>query len=193
MKKIYYSQFGEDRYLDEKCSLPEKGIFVDVGAGGTDNSNSLFFEEKGWKVLCIEPDVRHEGLSKRNLVDHSVIGDIEGEAEFVFHRFPQLSGLYHDKETAVKLPMHKLDTVLNKYNVEKIDVLSVDVEGNEVNVIKGFSVEKYCPSYIVIEHSNQFKKNKEAETKSLLEGYGYEVVYRTQSNLIMKRKDHHDR
>ena len=191
----FYSQFGEDKYLVDNYELPEVGVFVDVGAGGTHNSNSLHFEEKGWTVLCIEPDKRHEGLEKRRYVDNSVVGSKEGEVEFVFHRHPELSGLYHDKATAVKLPMHTLNTLLEKhglteqYGIDHIDILSVDVEGNEIDVLKGLDFERFKPSFVIIEHTNQFKGNKQLDTRSMLENEGYEQVYITQSNLIMKRKE----
>lgn len=185
--KIYYSQFGEDKYLNEECNLPKTGIFVDVGAGGIENSNSYFFEQKGWTVLCIEPDKRHEDLDKRKLVDNSVVGDQDGKVDFVFHRFPQLSGLYHGKVEATNLPMYKLDTILEKYKIDKIDILSIDVEGHELKVLDGFNIDKYKPSYMIIEHTNQFKGNGENDVCSKLKCFGYQVIYRTQSNLVMKR------
>lgn len=184
----YYAQFGEDQFLNEQCELPEIGVFVDVGAGGTENSNSLFFEEKGWTVLCIEPDTRHPGLDKRKLVDTSVVGDSERMVKFTKHRFPQLSGLNHNDGLENFVLMKRLDTVLDKYGIEKIDVLSVDVEGSEIMVLQGLDIDKYQPKYIVIEHSNQFKGNCELDTELIMKSVGYDVVFRSQSNLIVKRK-----
>lgn len=181
----FYSQFGEDKYLVEHCKLPENGVFVDVGAGDIENSNSLHFEQKGWFVLCIEPDERHEHLKDRALVDHSVIGKENGTAPFTFHRFPQLSGTHHKNPKAEKLPMYTLDTVLERYEIKTIDILSIDVEGAEEEVLGGFSIDKYQPTYIIIEYTNQFKGNQEEVTKKLLPGYT--VVLKTQSNLVMQR------
>lgn len=186
MSKKYYSQFGEDKFLDEKGNLPDAGVFVDVGAGGVENSNSLFFEEKGWLCLCIEPDKRYSSLKDRQLVDHSVVGAENGKADFVYHHYPQLSGLYHDKATAVSLSMFTLDTILERHKIDHIDILSIDVEGHEDAVLDGFSIEKYHPWYIIIEYTNQFKGNKEADIRKRLMQAGYEQIHRTQSNLIMK-------
>ena len=185
----YFSQFGEDKFLDLQCELPEKGMFVDVGAGGFQNSNSWFFEQKGWKVLCIEPDKRHKDLAKRKLVDNSVVGSSEKKVDFVFHKFPQLSGLYHDKESSVKLQMFKLDTILERHKIENIDVLSIDVEGNETDVLSGFDSDKYKPAYIIIEHTNQFKGNDQIGMTEILANLGYAVIHKTLSNLIAKRKE----
>lgn len=188
MKHKYYSQWGEDKWMVENCELPEKGVFVDVGAGGIENSNSYYFEKKGWKVLCIEPDTRHIGLEKRQLVDNSVVGDEEKEVNFVFHRFPSLSGLFHSQETAVKLKMYKLDTILEKYNIQNMDILSIDVEGNEDAVLAGFNIKKYKPTYIIIEHTNQFKGNRGKFLTDLLESEGYDLKLATASNLILQYK-----
>ena len=182
----FYSQFGEDKYLYENCDLPEIGTFVDVGAGGIHNSNSLFFEELGWKCLCVEPDERHEGLDQRKLVDHSVVGSKKAEVVFTFHRFPELSGLYH-KAGGKRLQMVRLDDVLEKYDIEQIDILSVDVEGNEINVLNGFSFEKYKPSYLIVEYTNQFKGDEDIHTATYIESYGYKIIHKTQSNLIAER------
>jgi len=183
---MYYSQFGEDKFLDELGVLPKKGVFVDVGAGGIENSNSLFFEKKGWKVLCIEPDERHLGLKDRKLVDNSVVGSREESVYFVFHRYPQLSGLFHNKKFAVKLPMLKLDTILKKYNIKNIDVLSIDVEGNELDVLKGFNINKYKPTFMIVEYINPSKGNKQTDLINFFKENGYQLIYKTQSNLIVK-------
>ena len=182
----YYSQFGEDKFLNEKEKLPKKGIFVDVGAGGTENSNSLFFEEKGWKCLCIEPDKRHEGLEKRKLVDHSIVGSSNKMVDFTFHRLPQLNGIFHGNKSSEKMQMVTLDSILEKYSINDIDILSNDVEGNEIGVLKGTNLEKYKPTYIIVEYTNQFKGNCYKYTVEILKEFGYEEIYRTQSNLIFK-------
>ena len=55
----YFSQFGQDRYLDQNVFANKReGVFVDVGAyDGFSGSNTLFFEKfMGWTGLCIEPD-----------------------------------------------------------------------------------------------------------------------------------------
>lgn len=181
---MFYSQYGEDKWLVENCVLPKTGVFVDVGAGGIENSNSLHFEEIGWKVLCIEPDKRHEGLSTRKLVDNSIIGEKMGTAHFTFHRYPQLNGLYHNIKLSKEMPMVTLDSVLEKHKIEAIDILSIDVEGNELNVLKGLNLDKYKPKYIIVEYVNQFKEDDSIKISEYLKGY--EPIYDTELNLIFK-------
>ncbi len=52
----YYSQYGEDFILWNFFDYKEHGFFIDVGAfDGKHLSNTLSFEEHGWKGICIEP------------------------------------------------------------------------------------------------------------------------------------------
>lgn len=179
----YYSQFGEDKFLVENFDLPEKGVFVDVGAAGIEGSNSYYFELMGWDCLCIEPDERHD-TSMRKLVDRSVVGSSERVVNFVQHRLPNLSGLYHQEKGTDK-QMYTLDTILAKHGITHIDILSIDVEGNEIDVLKGFSIDIYKPSYIIIEYVNQFTKNRGEQIIDILNPQ-YKCVQATQSNFIFK-------
>ncbi|MCH7535874.1 MAG: hypothetical protein IH948_09075 [Bacteroidetes bacterium] len=55
----YYSQLGQDRFLDEEIFKRKRdGFYVDVGAvDGLHFNNTLFFErERHWKGMCIEPN-----------------------------------------------------------------------------------------------------------------------------------------
>lgn len=54
----YYSQYGQDEYLDRKILKGKVGgVFLDIGAaGGITRSNSYFFEKcRGWTGICVEP------------------------------------------------------------------------------------------------------------------------------------------
>ena len=54
----------------------------------------------------------------------------------------------------VNVPMMTLDTILLKYPaIDKIDFLSIDVEGTEVDVMKGFDIQKWMPLVIVLENN----------------------------------------
>ena len=44
-----------------------------------------------------------------------------------------------------------MNQILNKYNIKKINFLTIDVEGHEFNVLKGFDIKKYSQELVVIE------------------------------------------
>ena len=63
----YYSQYGEDFILWNFFDYKEHGFFIDVGAfDGKHLSNTLSFEEHGWKGICIEPVSEYFKLCKKS-------------------------------------------------------------------------------------------------------------------------------
>ena len=52
-----------------------------------------------------------------------------------------------------KINVNTLDNIIrnSKFRVNDIDFLSIDVEGNELNVLKGLNFKKYRPKIILIE------------------------------------------
>lgn len=54
----------------------------------------------------------------------------------------------------IKVDVRKLDTILSCHepSIRKIDVLAVDVEGWELKVMDGFSIERYQPSVVILEN-----------------------------------------
>ena len=53
-----------------------------------------------------------------------------------------------------KISTTTLDLILEKNNVQKINYLSIDVEGHEFEVLSGFSIQKYNPDIVSIEYLN---------------------------------------
>src|SRR3990167_8861423 len=69
LKHPYYHGFdGEDKFVFENFSLPQIGVFVDVGAGpdGIEGSNTYFLEQNGWTGLAIDGDPRNFPDLKKN-------------------------------------------------------------------------------------------------------------------------------
>jgi FkbM family methyltransferase len=120
----------------------------------------------------------------KNEVDFIVVGNETNDSDLNYHSFSHLDttdilingeiaedwkNVYHssDKKT-IKVNVRKLDTILTELNVDRIDILTIDVEGNEMNVLKGFDIVKYNPSIIVIENISRLDIFRE-----LLKEYGY--------------------
>ena len=63
----YYGQWETDRIIESYFDDGYKGICIEVGAAnGIKGSNTLYFEERGWGALCIEPNTEH----KKSLEKH---------------------------------------------------------------------------------------------------------------------------
>ena len=58
------------------------------------------------------------------------------------------------KKNLTKVPASTLTNILDRQVIPKIDLLSLDVEGYEYSVLKGLNLNKYTPTYLLIEIYN---------------------------------------
>jgi FkbM family methyltransferase len=156
------------------------GFFVEAGANdGISQSNTLYFEKYlGWRGLLIEPIPELAEKCRRNrprcIVENCalVAADYpEDTIEMIYCNLMSIvkgamgsreqeeqhiqSGVRFLKEGervyTVKVPARTLSWVLDKHNIEHIDLLSLDVEGYEEQVLKGIDFDRHRPEYMLIE------------------------------------------
>ena len=165
--------------LDQRIArfLPERsGTFVELGAfDGVTQSNTLYFERRGWRGVLIEPTpaafaqcVENRPLAQvfnYACVDKATAGknvnmtavglmsivdgtrDADTETEWV-ERGEQLQQL---ERQAIVVPTRTLADVLAEAGVTAVDLLSLDVEGGEVGVLLGLDLSRLRPHWIVCE------------------------------------------
>ena len=193
----YYSQVGQDAYLNEHYFHNKKnGFFVDIGAhNGVTHSNSFFFErELGWHGICIEPLGYVFEKLKRNrrcICLNVCISNHGPLVDFIqVQGLPQmLSGMVHTydprhlerlkKEVEftkgrydiMSCPALSFEQMVQKYQVTHIDYLSVDTEGSEFEIL--ISIDFNTVSIFAISVENNFKEKKIQE---FLETKGFELV-----------------
>lgn len=197
----YYSQHGEDFLLDQIFKDQQRGVFVEVGCiDGRRFSNTLAFEERGWKGLCVEAHAGYIELLKKNRPNSIVCFCAAGEEDedgvpFYANARGSLSTLdksqegrwkrdYRDYFTGFELQQVKkrrLDTLFQQHGMERIDILSIDVEGYEVEVLKGIDFSRYMPSVIVVEsHSPEH----EQQLDEVLGPAGYHKLAQLSGNIF---------
>ncbi|WP_243370863.1 FkbM family methyltransferase [Geotalea sp. SG265] len=197
----YYSQHGEDVILDQLFNRQKNGFFVEVGCiDGRRFSNTLCFEERGWSGLCIEAHADYIDLLRQNrpksIICHCAAaeGD-ENDAIFYSNSRGSLSTLDCSKETFFKdkygkwftgfekqkVQKRRLDSLFKEYSINKIDLLSLDIEGYEIEALKGIDFNLYRPKVLVIE-----AETKEAETtiESIMVSHNYHKFYKLHQNLF---------
>lgn len=200
----FHSQFGEDRYIFEHIDLPERGVFVDIGAGHpTYLSNTYFFEKNGWTGLCVDADPSQIKLLKkeRQNVEWAAIAPEEGEIEFSLAYFPTYSSTmgkdkYHGIvkmpfKGTIRVPSMKLETLLIKHNIGAIDLLSIDVEGTELEVWETFDYEKHKPKVLIIEYYTFGLVDNSERIKAFFSKLPYQLVHTTCTNFIFLNLDKH--
>jgi FkbM family methyltransferase len=196
MACIFLSRADEERLLAE--FLPEAGFFVDVGANDPFvESQSFFLEQRGWNGILIEPQpilARRLSENRKAKVVLKACGSphdvgktlplrILGTNAALFPErvFENVSEAYQ----TVDVELDTLDNILNSEGVRKIDFLSLDIEGYEVEALQGFSMEKYSPLLVLIEdHLFNLEKHQ------LLTKAGYRWVRRTQNNNWYVPREH---
>lgn len=142
------------------------GLMIDVGACTGDSA--VHFLRKGWSVICFEPDAANrEVLEKRvaqfeNLVriDRRAVGatDEIGKQFFKSDLSIGISGLldFHDSHYASgTVDLVSLTTVADEYDIKAVDFLKIDVEGWDLDVLKGFPWTKIHPQVVIAEFEDQ--------------------------------------
>jgi FkbM family methyltransferase len=185
----FHSQFGEDKWITENLSLPATGVFVEVGADdGVTGSNSLHFEQMGWSGLCVEPDPRNHDKLRVNRKCQISTCAVGTNPDAVFHLdgHPSLSGFLGGGEP-IKVPVKPLSELLRETGIGKIDVLSIDTEGTEIDVWRSFDHEKHQPGIVIAEFNTSGLPLKDNELIHELNQGPYRVVHRTFANYIFER------
>ncbi len=186
--KNFYAECGEDKWISEHISLPLIGTYVDVGASYPKaNSQTAFLRDMGWGGVAIEgngmirADWQMEGFS-----DHfyAAVVSIHPVVRFHLHEnsyWSRISGLGKACHTST------LQEILCERGIEKIDFLSIDVEGEEFNVIQTFDIERHQPSIIVAEYDTAEIGKDYRLLEYLLKSGKYAAVHQTASNIIYVR------
>lgn len=182
------AQYGEDRWLALNVPLPDRGVFIEVGASHSiDNSNTYWLEELGWTGLLIEADERNIvelSAARSSPVLHCAAANHDGDLTFVQHSNRTWSGARRQESDGqlVTVPARRLDSICQERGITSIDVLSVDTEGTEVDVLDGLGTLR--PSIIIAEFLTEGLANTDVDLRAKLHGMGYNIAHTTHCNII---------
>lgn len=167
-------------YLGEK-----PGYYIDVGAfHPTEFSQSHHLELAGWDGICIEPVPTHAnnfvGVRKCEVIQAACVGpDYPGEVILISDQ-GQASSIVLKRSGAqghALVPALTLNKILSDRSVSHVDFISIDVEGMEIDVLRGLSIDKYSPRLILLE---DFAEN--TSRHRYMRSVGYKRVRRTGNN-----------
>ena len=185
----YYSQHGEDILLHRMFENQEKGFFVEVGCiDGLCFSNTMVFEEMGWSGICVEAHAGYIDLLRKNrpnsLVCHFAAGEKDESTVFYANARGSLSTLDKTKEKVwkkgygeyfsgfeeQKVSKIKLSSLFDQLGISEIDILSLDIEGYEIEALKGLDLSRHRPKALLIESDSLWH---EAKLDCMLLSAGY--------------------
>ena len=201
-----YSQEGEDLIIDKLLGYKKNGFFVDIGAHHPLRfSNTAIFYKRGWNGINIDamPNsmVEFNKLRKLDINLETAISNEEETKLFYIFNESALNTLNKEEALskdgkngykilqAIEVKTVKLKTVFNQYiGNNEIDFISIDTEGNDLNVLKSNDWKKYKPKLILVEElkNTQFHDLINSELVTFLKEHNYSIVAKTINTLFFK-------
>jgi len=180
-----------------------QGLAVDVGASdGVYESNTMILEESRWTVLCIEPNPNfYTELKRRRCFPMWAACDaperINGAvADFHLHLddpscYSALRPTPHPlwkpecgaKWETITVPVKTLDSCLEEAGFGRLDFVSIDTEGTELDVLKGIDLARWKPKLLTVE-----AWDKDNPIVDYLGGCGYRRTGRALVNDYYERR-----
>ena len=197
---VWYGEFQTDATI--RSYFPDmsyKGTLIEVGAGKPDFiSLSKHFKESGWTVICVEANPEFARLHREvgnRIVECAASNYNADDVNFTVCR-AHVSGLggiitmegasalkstvRYQKAGAVtsgeiiKVKVRTLDSILAEMlDIKSTDVVTIDVEGGELDVLGGFTQRHLYPYLFVIEC---LFEDRIGQDMALMNSLGYKFV-----------------
>ncbi|WP_299290926.1 FkbM family methyltransferase [Nitrosopumilus sp.] len=174
--------------------LQDGMICLDIGSniGYYALLESKLVGEKG-KIIAIEPSPDNVKYLKRNLdlqnitnveVSNFAAGEKDGTLKFLIYEDAANSCMVIPEGqeskfpgTVIEVPVKRIDSFIEDYDLDKIDLLRMDTEGYEFNIFQGMreTIRKYHPIIQLEVHRSIMGQEN---TRNFLEGLrddGYDV------------------
>jgi FkbM family methyltransferase len=164
--------FNADNKLDLKMLKYinyENGFFIECGANdGVNQSNTWYYEKKlNWRGILIEPIPEvfkqlKKNRKSENLFFNNVLKSFKDKRKYIrliYDKKDSLITKIESKKNKNTYSFRSRAKTLNEILTiskapKKIDFFSLDVEGDEINVLNGVDFKKYYFKYILIETIN---------------------------------------
>ena len=207
------SQFGEDKKILNLFKNKRKGIYLDLGCFHPIRQNNTYlFHKLGWKGINI--DLNPLAIDLFNIArpnDINICTAISGKKGtknlFFDHELISLNTISKNHTLFLKKAFGKtnlkkrkiktntLNSILKKHNIKDIDFMNIDIEGNELEVLKALNLKKIAIKVICIEivnyqiYSNDIKINKE-KIFNILKKNNYRLKFKTFVNYIFIKNEY---
>jgi FkbM family methyltransferase len=158
------SRWGVDLILNDIFKNKKKGFYIDIGCHHPIiNSHTYLLYKKGWMGINVDIDFnsidmfnffRPKDINKQVALSNNIK---DTELYFYHNRAAKntISREFgQDAVTVKKIRTNTLNNLIDeqKLNNQTIDFINIDVEGNELNVLKGFDLKKFKPKVILLEY-----------------------------------------
>ena len=195
--RIAYSHWGIDLIITKLLNSKNKGIYIDVGCHHPFlNNHSYLLYKSGWEGINIDIDYNSIDMfnffRKSDVNIQTAVTDHKGEVDLFFYHNRAAKNTISkefgsDAKEQKKINSDTLNNIIenSKFKNSKIDFVSIDVEGNEMNVLNGFNLKKYKPKLILLEFILPNKKEfYEKDINEITNSEVYKFLIKNEYKLI---------
>jgi FkbM family methyltransferase len=208
---IVFSQEGEDLLLCRIiASVPDTstGVYVDVGSNHPLHmSNTALLYQRGWTGVAIDPNPSFQRLYEHHRPRDTFVNcGVSNTAttlkyfqfeESLFNTFdPEKARLIAAKHSRPKetldVPVRRLDDILRTCwpTGNRIDFLSVDCEGLDLQVLESHDFAAFPPTFICAEvHAASLQQALVTPVVAFLEAKGYQCISKLCNSCLFLRAD----
>lgn len=197
----FYSQAGQDSFV---CAnffasitldcFPK--LFLDIGCNRPlMHSNSYFFEKYlGFRVLAIDALDAHQNEWSRLRPDSeficAAVGERAGMIDFEVSEgednsadmFSSVAGasqkFQHLARKKTKVELRTIDSILSERQIDQVGIISIDIEGYELNALRGIDFSKTKVMVFIVENNSSGIMGSNS-IRELLSTQGYVFYART--------------
>lgn len=185
---------GEERLVEMFLGVDGQappGVFIEVGANDpVQYSQSYHLEQHGWRGLLVEPIPelceRLRAQRPNSTVIQAACGSPQqvGMAQFHVAKAHGQSTLAPGEanvgvafDRVMDVQVRTLDQIIDEAQLGRLDFISIDVEGVQMDVLQGFDLQRHRPRLLLMEdHLHDLK------THRYITSTGYRLVKRTGLN-----------
>ncbi len=172
-------------------------VILDVGSNV--GLSAIYFSLKypEAKIYAFEPNKKTFLKMKKNVCSFNnievfnwAVADHDGQVEFFENEISISSSIIKRSEgqEADLVDCYKLDSVLEKLNIDKVDLLKFDVEGSEYNIFNNFTKWNKVDYFIGEVHLDLMKENLNQFT-DLFVDYKVNLYKNSERRFILKAKN----
>lgn len=181
----FFSQVGQDYYVYTrhfKYLTSRAGVYLEAGTRHPVTGSNSFFMDAclRWEGICVEGSpntlayihrarscevvptcvTQHDGARRAFVLKGATGGELEDETD---------TNRSAEQGISLKIPCLSLQAIFNRRNVTKLDFLSLDVDGHELDVLKGIDFKQSIVNVMTVSTMDETLSHIQA----YLEAYGY--------------------
>lgn len=204
-----YSQCYEDVILDSllraymKTNTVAGLVFVEIGANHPvcTSSSFLFKCKYGMKTYLVEANPKLIPALQKfrpgdEVIHAAVVNHSQPTVDFYISANNETSSLddrFVDTRTPgieekITVPTIRADEILDRVDAEATVLLSVDVEGLDLQILQDINFTKHRPVFIIVEPSEDYQPGSTVAIIDFLASVNYNLVAETDVNLIFQTR-----